>query len=219
MNNPFNEGTKIWLIFSLLQDMNWHCGKHELPGTQPAKAIQIIRQHGYDIENKTILCEICKDKTVHRRLTSIEPVNLPINRLALSQNLRKRVLNLYHNTEAITLRQETPNLLEVDHRFPQVRWSEPESFDENMSDEELKNRFQLLTRANNLWKSRYCERCKLTSQRGTFIGINYFYEGNEFWDKNIPDDDERGCEGCFWYNPEKWRKSLNDLIQKEKTEL
>lgn len=219
MSNPFNEGTKIWQIFSLLQDMNWHCGKHELPGTQPAKAIQIIRQYGYDIENKTILCEICKDKTVHRRLTSVEPVNLPINRLALSQNLRKRVLNLYNNTEAITLRQETPNLLEVDHRFPQVRWSAPESFDENMSDEELKNRFQLLTRANNLWKSRYCERCKITSERGTFIGIKYFYEGDERWDENIPDDDERGCEGCFWYNPDKWRKSLNDLIQKEKDDL
>ncbi len=141
MNNPFNEGTKVWQVFLLLQDMRWHCGKHELPGTQPAKAIQIIRQHGYEIENKIIVCEICNDRIMHRRLTSIEPVNAPINRMALSQKLRKRVLNLYKNTEAITLRQETPNLLEVDHRFPQVRWSKPESFDENISDEELRQRF------------------------------------------------------------------------------
>lgn len=216
MSNPFNEGTKIWQVLSLLQDMNWHCGKHELPGTQPAKAIQIIRQHGYDIENKNIFCEICKDKTVHRRLTSIEPVNLPINRLALSQNLRKRVLNIYKNTEAITQRPEVPNLLEVDHRFPQVRWSKPESFDENMSDDELINRFQLLTRANNLWKSRYCETCVKTNIRGTYVGINYFYAGNEIWDENIPPYDERGCEGCVWYKPEIWRKRLNELIEREK---
>lgn len=216
MANPFNEGTKIWQIFSLLQDMNWHCGKHELPGTQPAKAVQIIRQHGYEIEKKTIFCEICKDKTVHRRLTSVEPVNLPYNRIALTKKLRERVLKLYNNTDSITLRQETPNLLEVDHRFPQIRWSEREILDENMSDEELKNRFQLLTRANNLWKSRYCERCKKTGKRGTFIGIQYFYVGSENWDKNIPEDDERGCEGCFWYNPDKWRASLNELIEKEK---
>lgn len=216
MNNPFNEGTKIQQIFSLLQDMQWHCGKHELPGTQPAKAIQIIRQHGYEIENKTIVCEVCRDRTVHRRLTSIEPINLPINRMALSQNLRKRVLSLYDNTEAITLRQETPNLLEVDHCFPQVRWSEPEILDENMSDEELRQKFQLLTRANNLWKSRYCERCKSTDVRGTFIGIKYFYEGTEIWNPEIAPDDERGCEGCFWYKPEKWREALNELIAKEK---
>lgn len=200
----------------ILQDMQWHCGKHELPGTQPAKAIQIIRQHGYDIENKTILCSTCRDKTVHRRLISLEPTNVPINRLALSPKLRKRVLDLYRNTESVTLREETPNLLEVDHRFPQVRWSQPESFNEDMSDDELKKRFQLLTRANNLWKSRYCERCKESNMRGTFIDIKYFYKGSATWDAKIPADDERGCEGCFWYSPELWRESLNQLIQKER---
>ena len=45
---PFKEGTKIHRIFTILLDQEWHCGKHELPGTQPAKAIQIIRQHGFD---------------------------------------------------------------------------------------------------------------------------------------------------------------------------
>lgn len=90
-DNPFGKGSKIDQTFLLLQDMQWHCGKHELPGTQPAKAIQIIRQNGYDIENQTSFCPVCKDRTIHRRLTSIEPVNAPINRLALSLKLRKRV--------------------------------------------------------------------------------------------------------------------------------
>ncbi len=215
MENPFSSGSKTEQTFLILQDMDWHCGKHELPGTQPAKAIQIIRQYGYDVENKTILCEVCNDKTVHRRLTSTAPVNTPINRQGLSAKLRKRVLDLYNNIEAVTLRKLLPNELEVDHRFPQVRWSIPENFDEDVSDEKLVSRFQLLTRANNLWKSRYCENCAATNQRGTFIGIIYFYEGGEFWDSNIPPDDERGCEGCFWYKPEVWRESLNQLIQED----
>lgn len=207
--HPFNEGTKLAQIFTILSDGEWHCGKHELPGTQPAKAIQIIRQHGFQIEKKTLYCPVCKYKTVHRRLVSTEPVAPSFVRLQLPAKLRKRVLKHYKNTEAITLRQMLPNQLEVDHRFPQVRWSEDEIFDLDMSEEEIHRKFQLLTRQHNLWKSRYCERCKQTGERGTFIGINYFYESGETWDKNIADGDERGCLGCFWYDAENWRNSLN----------
>ena len=74
------------------------------------------------------------------------------------------------------------------------------------------DRFQLLTRQHNLWKSRYCERCAETGTRGIFIGIEFFYEGGPTWPRDIPDDDEQGCYGCFWYNPQKWRQSLNELV-------
>ncbi|MCY7390517.1 MAG: hypothetical protein LH647_03155, partial [Leptolyngbyaceae cyanobacterium CAN_BIN12] len=123
---PFNEGTKIHRVFMLLADGGWHCGKHDLPGTQPAKAIQIIRQNGYEVENKTILCSVCDDKTVHRRLVSTEPSNQNIVRSALSNVLKKRVKAVYKNVEAITQRTHEAAELEVDHRFPQVRWAKPE---------------------------------------------------------------------------------------------
>jgi len=210
---PFKEGTKIYRIFTILLDKEWHCGKHELPGTQPAKAIQIIRQHGFDIENKTIFCAVCHDKTMHRRLVSLQPIKDSFIRLQIPQKLRRRILSHYRNIEAITLRELLSAQLEIDHRFPQVRWSRDEEFDPNMSDEEIRRRFQLLTRENNLWKSRYCERCKAIGERGTFIGINYFAEGGSQWNPNIPDDDERGCYGCFWYNPDVWRTSLNSLLE------
>jgi len=45
-----------------------------------------------------------------------------------------------------------------------------------------------------------------------FIGINYFYEGGPTWPEGVAGDEERGCHGCFWYNPDKWRQSLNALI-------
>lgn len=211
--HPFNEGTKLAQIFTILSDGEWHCGKHELPGTQPAKAIQIIRQNGFNIINKTLYCNSCKDKTVHRQLTSTEPIKDSFIRIQLSAKIRKRVLNLYNNTEAITMREMVPNLLEVDHRFPQVRWTKNEEYDENMSDEELKRKFQLLTREHNLWKSRYCEKCFETGQRGTFIGIKYFVYGDSCWDKNISSDDEKGCYGCFWFNPDLWRNSINNKLK------
>jgi len=209
VKHPFSEGTKLAKIFTILSDGEWHCGKCELPGTQPAKAIQIIRQHGFQIENNTVYCSVCKYKTVHRRLVSTKPVTPSFVRLQLPTELRKRVLRYYKNTEAITLRQMYPNQLEVDHRFPQVRWTKDEIYTQYMADKQIHEKFQLLTREHNLWKSRYCERCKQTGERGTFIGINYFYKGGEMWDKDIADDDEQGCIGCFWYDPETWRNSLN----------
>jgi hypothetical protein len=212
--HPFNKGTKLAQIFTILSDGEWHCGKHELPGTQPAKAIQIIRQHGFKIENNTRYCKVCKDKTVHRLLTSTKPVADSFVRLQLPTKLRQRVLSHYDNTEAITLRKMISNQLEVDHRFPQVRWSKNELYDPDMSDEYLHNKFQLLTREHNLWKSRYCEHCKKTGERGTFIGINYFAQGGPKWDPKIPSDDERGCLGCFWYDPETWRNSINVELTK-----
>lgn len=213
VSHPFKEGTKLAEAFTILSDGEWHCGKHELPGTQPAKAIQIIRQHGFEIKNSTQRCEKCKDKTVHRKLISTTPTSASFVRLQLPPKLRQRVLKYYDNTEAITLRQMLPTQLEVDHRFPQVRWSKDEDYDENLSEEELHKKFQLLTRQNNLWKSRYCEHCFKTNERGTFIGINYFYQGDEYWDKDIDSDNEKGCIGCFWYDPDEWRRSLNRQLK------
>jgi hypothetical protein len=211
---PFKMGTKIYQTFLILSDKNWHCGKHELPGTQPAKAIQIIRNHGFNIENATMYCGVCKEKTFHRRLIELKPAKDSIARLSIPKTLRNRVMRLYDYTEAITLRKLSPEQLEIDHRFPQVRWSQRESLDLDMSDQEIYRRFQLLTREHNLWKSRYCERCRKTGERGTFAGINFFSEGGLEWDPEIPEDDERGCYGCFWYNPYAWRDKLNDIIAK-----
>jgi len=212
--HPFNEGTKLAKLFTTLSDGKWHCGKHELPGTQPAKGIQIIRQHGFTIENQSTYCDVCQDRTVHRRLVSTEPEKASFVRMQLPGDLRKRVLKHYENVEAVTLREMVPNQLEVDHRFPQVRWARDESYASDMSEEELHAKFQLLTRQHNLWKSRYCEHCAKTAERGTFIGINFFAKGAQLWDNTYASDDERGCEGCFWYDPQQWREALNRLIDK-----
>jgi hypothetical protein len=212
--SPFKSGTKIYQTFIILSDLNWNCSKHELPGTQPAKAIQLIRQNGFEIENKTIFCNKCKEKTVHRKMISSEVTGDRIfTRSKFPEKLKERIKEYYRNTDAITLRNDLA--VEVDHKFPQVRWGKKESDNPvDMSKEEIQKRFILLTRANNLWKSRYCEKCYKTGLRGTFPGINFFYKGDKTWDKNINPYDPKGCEGCFWYNPYEWRKALNLIIEK-----
>ncbi|XOB42416.1 MAG: hypothetical protein ACKKMP_03595 [Candidatus Nealsonbacteria bacterium] len=214
---PFKEGTKIYKTFIVLSDLKWHCSKHELAGTQPAKAIQIIRQNGFKVVNKTSYCKSCQEKTVHRMLISLDTKDARIfTRSKLPAKLKKRIKEYYKHVEAITLRSDfTPSMLEVDHKFPQVRWGkkEPEN-PSDMDNKEIRRRFMLLTRANNLWKSRYCERCYKTGIRGIFPGINFFYKGNRKWDKKIDPHSPEGCEGCFWYDPFKWREALNLVIKK-----
>ena len=48
--------------------------------------------------------------------------------------------------------------------------------------EEIKKKFILLTRGNNLLKSRGCEKCSKTGKRGNFPGIYYWYKGGNYWE-------------------------------------
>jgi len=65
----------------------------------------------------------------------------------------------------------------------------------------------LLTRPNNLLKSRACERCNSTGVRQpSQAGVEYFYKGTKKY--------KGTCEGCFWYDPTQWTDSLNDLLVK-----
>jgi hypothetical protein len=76
--------------------------------------------------------------------------------------LRKKVLDIWHNEEAVFLRKYEPKLLDVDHKFPQIRWSSNEENLNSLSDIDLKNKFILLNNADNLLKSRHCEKCVAT---------------------------------------------------------
>lgn len=64
----FNEGTKLHKCFQILSDHKWHCGKHELPGTQSAALIRQIVQEGYKVQKETHFCRTCDEKTTHRKL-------------------------------------------------------------------------------------------------------------------------------------------------------
>jgi len=213
--NPFKPNTTSYYDWEVLKDLKWHCTKCELKSAQ-AKTWQVWRQMGIQLDTdekgnfyKRIYCPVCDMVTVHRKLKSLEILEDTKIRSRIPAKLVKKVKEVYKNQEALFLREYPPRELEVDHKFPQIRWCEDEKENKiNMSEEEIKQKFILLTRSNNLLKSRYCERCVKTGKRGYFPGIYFWYEGDENW-AGESECDEKGCIGCFWYDPYKWREELN----------
>ena len=75
-----------------------------------------------------------------------------------------------------------------------------------LSDEDIKQHFQLLTREHNLLKDRACDHCKKENKRPPFLEIPFWYEGGSNYTGM--------CEGCGWYDGVKWREELKNLINR-----
>lgn len=217
-------------VFQLLADQKWHCRSCE--GKQIASeqyagggGIQGLQRgtktrHGLVIESKDDFCNICNKKTRWDRWTGeIKSANAPSN---IPAKLISKILQYYDYTDVIEQRKRAKHELVIDHRFPMVRWGNTEEkLDINLSETEIKTKFQLLKKDDagnhNLLKSRSCENCLKTGKRGTPFGIKFWYQGDENWSKNIPQtgaEAEKGCIGCGWYDFEKWRINLNQKIKK-----
>ena len=134
-----------------------------------------------------------------------------------TQDLRKRIISVlgsidvYENTFS-------PHCL-PDHKFSEIRWDDETKAEnpDDMTDDEIKQKFQLLTNQRNQQKREVCRTCFQTGKRGTIYGIPYYYAGGSDWDPSIPakgKDAERGCIGCPWYDIEEWRKHLLEELTK-----
>lgn len=218
MTNPFKENTTSYNDWEVLKDLQWHCTKCELKSGQ-AKTWQVWRQSGIQLAKdgkdnfyKIQFCKTCDMNTVHRKLESLEILDDTKVRTGIPVSLARKIKMLYKNEEALFVREFPPKELEIDHKFPQVRWETDEEENKvSMSDKEIKSKFILLTRSNNLLKSRQCEKCEKTGIRGNFPGIYFWYQGDKTW-QGVSKSDKDGCIGCFWYDPYKWREELNKLI-------
>lgn len=219
MKNPFKEGSTQHHDFELMSDLQWHCTKCELKSGQ-AKTWQVWRQEkGIQLaqdenENwfKKMLCPKCNSVTIHRKLLSTDILDTGLKaRTNIPKELADRIKKVYDFVDEYSLRTEPTNKLEIDHRIPQVRWASDEDKNSTtMTEEQIKNKFMLLTRENNLLKSRICEHCVKTGKRGKgYKVIEFWYEGCENYDPKI------GCKGCFWYNPSEWRFGLNKVLKKD----
>ena len=216
--NPFKEGSNQSKDFETMSDCKWHCSKCELLSGQ-AKTWQVWRQEkGIQLDQdesgnwyKMILCPNCGIKTVHRKLKSTEIVTENLKaRTGIPAKVAKRAKELFGCVDEYSMRTEAAKVLEIDHRTPQVRWTTNEDDNSNLTDEQIKAKFMLLTSPNNLLKSRICEECAKTSKRGKgYKEIEFWYVGDENYSEDI------GCVGCFWHNPSKWRKELNKKIKEK----
>jgi len=222
----FRENTKILLVFEVLEDRSWHCRNCEYNHVQTTQlagggGIQGLQKGspsrpGIEILSQNNFCGNCNMRTPHDMWNGQFIAQTSSN--ALPYVLIQKILTYFNYKDIVENTTRAPSEITIDHKFPIIRW--PESYGEKdkqiMNEIEIKERFQLLKKSNgsashNMLKSRACESCVEKSQRGTPFGINFFYEGNEKWEKKK--NDESGCYGCGWYDFDKWRKELNKFIK------
>ena len=208
-------------IFNSLRDGNWKCVNHDLPSNPNfARRIQGLKEAGYTISTNTnMYCKHCKKNTTHLMLLHIPRVELAGNGYETwSAGLRKRIINVLGGVDAyenVAYRNVLP-----DHKFSEIRWDDDTKAEnpDNMTDEEIKSKFQLLTNQRNQQKREVCRKCYQTGERGTIFGIDYFYKGTDKWDDSIPRKGkkaEEGCIGCPWYDIQTWRTELNKKINND----
>lgn len=201
-------------FFDKLAEGGWKCGACEMPrNPNPQRRIQDLKEFGYTIATDLArYCPHCGRNTSQRIL-------LPIMRGANEGNgyetwtatVRKRIIDVLGGVDVY---EDTysPHCL-PDHKFSEIRWDD-ETKGENpdtMTDEEIRNKFQLLTNQRNQQKREVCRTCFQTGKRGYPFGIKYYYLGSEDWDPDIPvrgKQAERGCIGCGWYDMAEWRRHL-----------
>ena len=131
--------------------------------------------------------------------------------------LRRRILKVLGEVDVYEYSKNTSCL--PDHKFSEIRWdgNTKTANNEDMSDLEIGEKFQLLSNQRNQQKREVCRNCFQTNKRGYPFNIKFYYQGNENWDLSIPKTGilaEEGCKGCGWYDMAKWRSALDFELNK-----
>ena len=215
-NKSWKKEDQTYNVLKALFKGEWECRVHgPVPkvNPQPAARLKALKTRGYIIGSKRKSCAECGGKPMHDIL-----VMLPMGeerfengnemRTAMSDTLKERIKSILGMTEACFAVKRSSRELIIDHKFPSQRWMSPESANPNdMSEDDIRKKFQLLSNQTNMWKSRYCDRCVKTSKRGEFMGIAWYFKGDENW-APVTKGDENGCVGCPWYDLIKWKEEL-----------
>ena len=201
-----------------MSDGKWHCTNCEIDNPNFARRIQDLKEMGYTIATHiNYHCPVCKNNR------STRLIMLPIDRVEIAGNgyetwskpLRERILKLFNYIDAYE-GKKNKNCL-PDHKFSEIRWDENTKAKnpDDMTDDEIREKFQLLTNQRNQQKREVCRNCIQTGRRGTIYGIDYYYEGGPLWDDKIPKkgkEAEKGCVGCPWYDIERWKKEVKQKL-------
>lgn len=202
-------------FFDGLKTFKWTCIRCSLPQNPNwARRVQDIKELGYTIATDTRrYCTSCGRNTTHLILLAL-PRGVATGYEVMPSQLRDRILTVLGYFDAYENRGASGYSLLPDHKFPEIRWDESIRRENpiDMSDEEIRAKFQLLNNQRNQQKREVCRQCFQTGQRGTPFGLSYFYEGSTSWPADVPvrgRTAENGCHGCGWYDMKRWRESLN----------
>lgn len=187
----------------------WCCSMCGSGSGQPAATFREIKKLGYKFEEvspnrwaKSMFCAKCGTERMHYKLLSPEPQFTEKPRLSISPRDRKRILEFFELRDAFT-GASISSVPEIDHKTPWTRLDQDIDVS-RLSLADIGQSFQLLTREHNLLKDRMCAHCKNTNLRPPFLGISYWYSGDEHYCGS--------CEGCGWYDGRKWRAEINKKI-------
>lgn len=190
---------------------NWTCSLHTTGSNQPAAIFREAKKLGYEFEEvssgrwaKSMFCPVCGCETTHYKLVKAIPVFNRQVRLSIDKKTRDRILKIFGNKDAFT-GGTISSVAEIDHKVPWTRLEEDIDAKE-LTEEEVRIHFQLLTREHNLLKDRACSACKKENIRPAFLGIPFWYSGGAQY--------QNTCEGCGWFDGEKWRNELSKKILK-----
>lgn len=215
---PKAETTKAF--FDSLVKGGWQCVECTLPKNPNwARRIQDLKEFGYTIATDTKrYCPRCGENKTHLILLPIERGIISGNGYETwSTSLRKRIIRVLGSIDVYEGTFSAHCL--PDHKFSEIRWDDSTKSEnpDTMSDEEIKDKFQLLTNQRNQQKREVCRTCFQTGKRGVIYGIPFYYKGDENWDESIPikgKKAEKGCVGCPWYDIAEWKKQLIARLKK-----
>lgn len=206
-------------FFHKLLNLKWNSVEGDLPANRNwARRIQDIKEMGYTLATDTRrYCPKLKRNTTHILLLPF-PRGVKTGYETFSPKLRKRIISVLGSYDAYEGKVRPSNTLLPDHKFPEISWDENtrEKNPDEMTDDEIKAKFQLLDNQRNLEKREACRKIIQTGKVGTIFGINYYMKGED-WPTNVPKVGKESIEGwklCPWYDIEAWRDSLNNFIKK-----
>ena len=200
----------------------WLCRAHgpvSEVNSQPASRIRYLKEkYGYFIATKQKHCPNCDKGTHHDLLVRLDRKKSDAKkRSPISKALENKIKGSLALVDVSFDTTSKKSEVIVDHKFPSTRWTQGESINDiNMSDDEIRKKFQLLTDRANLQKEKYCYKCLETEIRGDFYGIKWYYQGDERW-QGSSKADENGCIGCCWYDLELWKEKFNEYLSERKS--
>lgn len=201
-------------LFEILLSFEWTCIGCKFPENPNwARRNQDLKEFGYTIATRPMEnCSQCG-----RRSTKLLLVPLPKGGISgyetWDPETRNHIIKVLGGYDVYEAKQTTKRGLLPDHKFPEIRWdakTRRESLG-NLTNEQIKKDFQLMSNQRNQQKREVCRQCYQTGQRGFPFGIKFFYQGSDAWPDSLPKigkEAETGCKGCGWYDMERWRTQL-----------
>lgn len=220
-NTEFTGKITTKSFFDKLINLKWNSVRYDLPANPNwARRVQDIKEFGYTLATNTNRQVAGRQENDTHLLLVPIPKGGVTGYEVMSSSFKSKAISVLNSINVYELSSANKHGLIPDHKFPEIRWDEEtraENFDD-MSEKEIKEKFQLIDNQRNQQKREVCRRCFQSRKRGTIYGLDFFYDGEEEWPQDVPiigKDAERGCVGCGWYDIQKWRDCLNYLIKRK----